>query len=579
MQTFKLPDLGEGLPDAEIVNWLVKEGDTVTQDQPMVEMETAKAVVEVPAPYSGVISKFYGQVGDIILTGDALVDINTSGKVTANTKAIAGTDDSAKNTVAASKSTPPKASSEVNKVFHLPDLGEGLPDAEIVNWLVKVGDEVKIDQPMVEMETAKAVVEVPSPFDGVIAKFHGQCGDIIITGAPLVSFGNVATDESSTPKENTKEQREDSGTVVGKIESSNVVSAEITTSIKGSINKITPVIKALARKLKVNLNIVIATGKDNLVTQSDIRKAAKAGNTSTSASTDKISNPVVSKTQSPLSFKASPAVRALAGRLGVNLANCKASGRKGSITRDDVTAASNKPAKITTSVTMAMNVPSRPIAPTSNASGKAEPVRGARRAMAQAMAASHASVVPVTLMDDASISHWPKGTDATARMLRALAYACKVEPSLNASFDAANMEKTLHPEINVGIAVDTPAGLYVPVIKNVDSSEGPALREELNRLMTSISDKSIKPSELMGGTISLSNFGTIAGRYGTPVVTLPQVAILGTGRYRDELKLTDTGISKQRMLPLSLSFDHRACTGGEGARFLAAIIEDLQSGD
>jgi pyruvate dehydrogenase E2 component (dihydrolipoamide acetyltransferase) len=576
MQTFKLPDLGEGLPDAEIVNWLVKEGDTVTQDQPMVEMETAKAVVEVPAPFSGVIAKFYGQAGDIIKTGDALVDINTSGKVSETPKATVATQTEQTQPVA--KPAAINSGSESAKVFHLPDLGEGLPDAEIVNWLVNEGDTVKTDQPMVEMETAKAVVEVPSPFDGVITQFHGQPGDIIKTGAALVSFGGVATDTNALEAD-AEEQREDSGTVVGKIESSNVVSTERTTSVAGSKNKITPVIKALARKLKVNLDVVTATGKDNLVTQADVKKAAQDGNTATTAATSNAPLPVASNTQSPLSFKASPAVRALAGRLGVNLADCKASGRKGSITRDDVSAASKKPATSTVSSMTQLNVPARPVAPTVNISGKPEPVRGARRAMAQAMAASHANVVPVTLMDDASISHWPKGTDATARMLRALAYACKVEPALNASFDGESMEKTLHPQVHVGIAVDTPAGLYVPVIKHADSTAGPQLREELNRLISSIADKSIKPSELMGGTISLSNFGTIAGRYGTPVVTLPQVAILGTGRYRDELKLTDIGISKQRMLPLSLSFDHRACTGGEGARFLAAVIEDLQSGE
>ncbi len=573
MQTFNLPDLGEGLPDAEIVNWLVKEGDQVTLDQPMVEMETAKAVVEVPAPFTGVIAKFHGQAGDIILTGAPLVDIHTSADATTAPPTKTAT---SKKTAIVAEQT--ESSTSKQQIFNLPDLGEGLPDAEIVNWLVNVGDKVKVDQPMVEMETAKAVVEVPSPFSGEIAMLHGEAGDIIKTGAILVTFG----DAGDTPEGSDEALREDSGTVVGKIESSDQISVESTSSIAGSNNKITPVIKALARKLKVNLNDVIATGKDHLVTQSDVKKAAKSTNKQTVSERGNThsAKQIQNQTKTPLSFKASPAVRALAGRLGVDLALCQATGRKGSITRDDVKAATQKSLSRSPAASLpATNIPSRPQPPKVNISGKAEPVRGARRAMAQAMTASHASVVPVTLMDDACISHWPKGTDATARMLRALAYACKVEPALNASFDSEKMEKTLHPKVHVGIAVDTPAGLYVPVIKNVDSTERQALREELNRLMETIENKTIKPSELMGGTISLSNFGTIAGRYGTPVVTLPQVAILGTGRYRNELKLSETGISSQRMLPLSLSFDHRACTGGEGARFLAAIIEDLQSGE
>jgi len=584
MQTFNLPDLGEGLPDAEIVNWLVNEGDEITLDQPMVEMETAKAVVEVPAPFSGIVAKFHGQSGDIIKTGAALVDINTSGKIAAGSSTpavveVAKVKQANENRARTTAANP--------QVFNLPDLGEGLPDAEIVNWLVKVGDQVKLDQPMVEMETAKAVVEVPSPFDGEITHLHGQAGDIIKTGSELVTFaivGSAAQTQAQTAPQQAvdEELREDSGTVVGKIESSNEISVENTSSVAGSKNKITPVIKALAKKLKVDLSIIEATGKDHLVTQNDVKKAAKSTLAGTPAAAPRSPLSMTSNTQSPLSFKASPAVRALAGRLQVNLADCAATGRKGSITRDDVTAATHK--QTTTSV--ASNtiqtltaVPPRPQPPTPILNGEAEPVRGARRAMAQAMAASHAQVVPVTLMDDANISHWPKGTDSTARMLRALSYACKVEPALNATFNAEKMEKIRHPKVHVGIAVDTPAGLYVPVIKNVDSTEKQGLRNELTRLMECIENKTIKPSELMGGTISLSNFGTIAGRYGTPVVTLPQVAILGTGRYRDELKLTDSGISKHRMLPLSLSFDHRACTGGEGARFLAAVITDLQSGD
>jgi len=576
MKTFNLPDLGEGLPDAEIVNWLVKEGDVVSIDQPMVEMETAKAVVEVPAPFSGTVTQLHGQPGDIIQTGAPLIEFETDECISSNSSKAQDENSQPEPEASSEHSNSTAAEKDQGlEVFNLPDLGEGLPDAEIVNWLVAEGDSVNLDQPMVEMETAKAVVEVPAPHSGIIHTLHGKAGDIIQTGAPLVSFSLEGT---SPQKANKKSKvREDAGTVVGSVEVGNTITAEQTTQMSGTDAKITPVIRGLAKKLGVDLSKIKATGKDNTMTQSDVRNALKNGVDSTPSQAQPKQVQAAStkqQTSNPLAFRASPAVRAHANRLGINLQQCIPSGVKGTITKADVDKCQSKtPASIP-------NVPmnaSAPVAPEINLSGKPEPVRGARRAMAQAMTASHNSIVPVTLMDDADISTWPKGTDATARMLRAICYASKVEPAINSWFDGDKMERLMHPQVHVGIAVDTPAGLYVPVLRDADSKDAATIRKDLDSLMDQIKNKTIKPDQLSGGTISLSNYGTIAGRYGTPIVTIPQVAILGAGRYRDELKITASGISKHRMLPLSLSFDHRACTGGEGARFLAAVITDLQS--
>ncbi|HEY9030049.1 MAG TPA: biotin/lipoyl-containing protein, partial [Kangiella sp.] len=187
MKQFNLPDLGEGLPDAEIVRWLVKEGDEVTVDQPMVEMETAKAVVEVPSPFAGRIGKLHGKEGDVIDVGAVLVTFGEVGEVAEEAPEPTPVAEATKEEAQPKASTPATGSD----TFLLPDLGEGLPDAEIVRWLVKEGDTVTVDQPMVEMETAKAVVEVPSPFAGKVSKLYGQAGDVIEVGAPLVEFGGT----------------------------------------------------------------------------------------------------------------------------------------------------------------------------------------------------------------------------------------------------------------------------------------------------------------------------------------------------------------------------------------------------
>ncbi|MFN4292175.1 MAG: 2-oxo acid dehydrogenase subunit E2 [Permianibacter sp.] len=560
---FELPDLGEGLPDATIVKWLVKEGDTVKVDQPIAEMETAKAVVEVPSPVNGVIMKLHGKAGDVIITHAPLVTFGNAGEKPAAAPAPSA---SASMHAQVATNIPATPASGGGEVFLLPDLGEGLPDATIVKWLVKEGDSVKVDQPIAEMETAKAVVEVPSPHDGVIAKLHGKAGDVIITHAPLVTFAGSGSAAAPAPAKK-DEAPADAGTVVGAVQVGNTIVAETSDAV----------VKALAKKLGVDLAQIKGTGTGGKITQADVKAAAAGGSAKSVALAVA---PVATSTNNPLAFRASPAVRKLANELGVDLSRCNCSGPKGTITRDDVKAASSGAPVVARAAAPAASAVAAPAAgarlPTVTVQIKPEAVRGVRRAMAQAMTVSHQTVVPVTLMEDANISKWKKGEDSLARYIRALCVAAKAEPALNAWFDGANMERLLHPNVNVGIAVDTPDGLYVPCVKEAQSKSMVELRADVEVLRKKIADKAIKPDDMSGATITLSNYGSIAGRYGTPIVTPPQVAILGCGRFRNELKMTERGIENQRMLPLSLSFDHRACTGGEGARFLAAVIADLE---
>lgn len=566
MKLFNLPDLGEGLPDAEIVRWLVKEGDKVALDQPMVEMETAKAVVEVPSPYDGTITKLCGQPGDVIDVGAVLVEFDGDGSsAAAAAPAQAPAAPAQAPAAPAPAATPATAATAVSggDVFKLPDLGEGLPDAEIVRWLVKEGDALELDQPMVEMETAKAVVEVPSPFSAKVAKLHGQAGDVIEVGAPLVTFGEAGQAEPEMMP--VEEKSGDAGTVVGAVQVGNQVVAESANAV----------VKALARKLKVDLALVTGSGANGAITQADVKQAKKDGKLIGSAANKAATTPkpatLPAGDENPLDFKASPAVRAHARRVGVALSSVTATGKKGSITKADVDAAIGVSAAAPTTSAK----PASAGLPTVQVSVEPQSVRGVRRAMAMGMAKSHATVVPTTLMEDADITSWPK-QDSLARYVRALVYASKVEPALNCWFDGEKFERLVHPNVHVGIAVDSPDGLYVPVVHDADSKNAVEVRARVQELRQKIETKSLKQEDQQGATVTLSNFGSIAGRYGTPVVSPPQVAILGTGRFRDELQLTDKGISKRKMLPLSLTFDHRACTGGEAARFLAAVIEDLQ---
>ncbi len=447
------------------------------------------------------------------------------------------------------------------KNFNLPDLGEGLPDAEIVEWHVREGDTVKLDDALVSMETAKAVVDVPSPFSGRVTKLFGKAGDVIATGAPLASFELDASMPQRADAEDTGHQHAapaksqaavsapvapsnteksaasaDSGTVVGAMESSDRIVSEQATSVGGI--KAMPVVRALAKKLGIDLARVMPSGAGGVVTLQDLK-----GFSASPATMQASSNPAPSVVASAPVAAATTSVTALATRVAAPLS--------------------------------AAGKPMRTAPPGNIAFGQPEPLRGVRRNMARIMAAAHAAVVPATLTDDADIHAWQPGNDIMARLVRSLVVAARIEPALNAWFDAENSTRTLHQRVDVGIAVDSEEGLFVPALRNADMLDAASIRTGLNRLRDQVRDRSIAAEELKGYTIMLSNFGVFAGRYATPVVVPPCVAIIAVGKLRHEVVAVMGGIATHRIVPLSLTFDHRACTGGEAARFLKGMLDDL----
>ncbi|MGD9584256.1 MAG: dihydrolipoamide acetyltransferase family protein [Lysobacterales bacterium] len=450
------------------------------------------------------------------------------------------------------------------KTFFLPDLGEGLPDAEIVEWHVAEGDLVHLDAALVSMETAKAVVDVPSPFSGKVLKLHGKPGSVIDTGAALVEIeldpslpqrkdaeatghhhaprpqaaaapaeAAVPATPAATPAAPGTAARADEGTVVGAMQSSNEVKSEVLDS--GGV-KAMPAVRALAKKLGLDIRAVAASGAGGVVTLQDVKSAAANG-----------------------SARAVPAGAVADAAPAVAAVPATALATRES--RPTLLSASGKPMRTTP--------------PTQSISGQPEPLRGVRRNMARVMAAAHASVVPTTLCDDADLNVWAPGTDISVRLIRAIVCACQQVPALNAWFDMDNATRTLHQRVDIGIAVDTDDGLFVPVLRNADMLDSRGLRAGIERLRAQVMDRSIAADELKGATISLSNFGMFAGRYATPVIVPPTVAIIAAGKGRHQLVPVMGGIETHKLLPLSLTFDHRAATGGEAARFLKALLDDL----
>jgi pyruvate dehydrogenase E2 component (dihydrolipoamide acetyltransferase) len=255
--------------------------------------------------------------------------------------------------------------------------------------------------------------------------------------------------------------------------------------------------------------------------------------------------------------RAAPAARALAKKLGIDLNQVSGSGRGGVIVVDDV---------------IARTEPTVTAPPFTGG----EKLRGMRRAMAQSMTLSRDNVTSCSIFDDADLHRWGAGQDITTRLLRAIAAGTQAEPALNAWFDGATQTRRLMPQTNVGIAVDTPDGLIAPVIRDVGSRTAAELRQELDRVKRAARERTVAQDDLRDATFMLSNFGMIAGRYATPVVVPPTVAILGSGRLSRDVVAVKDGIEAHLRMPLSLTFDHRGITGGEAARFMAALLRDLE---
>lgn len=354
------------------------------------------------------------------------------------------------------------------KFFNLPDLGEGIPEADIVEWHIKEGDFVTEDQVIVSVETAKAIVEVPSPVTAEVVRLCGQSGDTILTGAPLVEFVSEAVD---------------TGTVVGELG---------------------------------------ADTSDNNDDDSFFIGAPPSGQATKSVPQGSVHD--------------------LAARLGV-----------------DMTA---QPSGNRQSQGYTLESP--------------EPLKGVRKHMANTMAQSHAEVVPVTLFDDADIDHWAENEDITVRLIQAIVAACKAEPALNAWFDGNSLSREVFEPVHLGLAVDSREGLFVPVIQKAETLKGKELRKKINHFRTAVKERSLPPSELTGATITLSNFGVFSGKYATPVVVPPMVCIIGTGQLREQVVSVNGTPACHRIMPISLTFDHRAATGGEATRFLQTILHELQ---
>jgi pyruvate dehydrogenase E2 component (dihydrolipoamide acetyltransferase) len=408
--------------------------------------------------------------------------------------------------------------------FKFPDIGEGLTEGEIVRWLVKEGEEIKEGQPLVEVETDKALAEIPSPRTGVILKLLAKEKEIVKVGQVIVIFGEKGESLTAPPP------KSKSVGVVGELEEA----PEEAPALKGKAEVVKPALV------------------------------------------------------SPHAM-ATPAVRALARELGVDIDKVKGSGPEGRVLEKDVRQASEAKEKPAEEVKKPAKVRKYDLY------GYVDhiPLRGVRRSIAKAMVKSKYTAPHVTTMDEADVTElWKirekekKAAEKKGIKLTILPFIIKAviaglveHPYLNATLDDENEDIILKKYYNIGMATDTPEGLMVPVVKNAKDKSILQLAEELTQLAEKARNRTIDLADLKGGTFTITNYGALGGIYGTPIINHPEVAILGTGKIRDAPVVRDGKVEIRKILFLALSFDHRVVDGAEAARFLNTVIARLEDPD
>jgi pyruvate dehydrogenase E2 component (dihydrolipoamide acetyltransferase) len=534
----KIPELGENVAGGTVASVLVNKGDSIEKDQPIVELETEKAVLEVPADQGGVVQDILIKAGDEVAVGQTVIVVSSNGETPAEapeTKVVhvetpKEEAPKADPTPAPEPAIPAPSGGGVVDV-NVPELGENVAGGTVANVLVAVGDSIDKDQSIVELETEKAVLEVPSTAAGVIKEVLIKNGDEVTIGQALI---RVESGEAGQPSSQAEEKPE-------------------------------PVAAPVAEE-----------------------KPASPPEPSPQPAATPVAAPPA---QPGKAAAAAPSVRRFAREIGVNINDVKGTGPGNRISIDDVKAHSKKQHEERPAVSSGSAIAAVPLPDFSKwGEVELEPMNKVREKTATHLSMAWQTIPHVTQFDKADITelerlrkqHGAKVQDAggkltmTSILLKVVASALKVFPQFNASVDMVNKNVVYKKYVNIGIAVDTDRGLLVPVIRDVDKKNLVELSVELSEIAVKARDKKLTLDDMQGGNFTISNLGGIGGTAFTPIINAPEVAILGVSRGSFEPIFVDGEFVPKLMLPLSLSYDHRIIDGADGARFIRWIVEALQ---
>lgn len=569
----KLPDVGDNIEQGTVVTVLVKAGDSVTEGQPIIEIETDKAVIEVPAEAAGTVEAVNVTVGDTVKVGGVIATLSggsapaapaapASGPVdeaeVGSSKAVAQAQQDAQKEQAGEAAAPAASApaASAGGQVTLPDVGDNIEQGTVVSVLVKEGDTVSEGQPVIEIETDKAVVEVPANAGGTVTGVNVKVGDTVKVGGVIATLGGAsapaapasapapaaaAPAPAAAPAASTPAS---APTVVKVNISGGEQPAAQFPKSQGTQNPQTfdgrtvvaaaPSVRRLARELGVDIHAVHGTGIAGRISEEDVRRTGGTPTVTTPAAAPATSAPAA----------AAPAVAA---------APLPDFTKWGSVTREDMS--------------------------------------GIRKATVRSMTAStaipmvtHFDKADVTVMEEvrkrfgARVEKAGGKLTMTHILMKVVANALRKFPKFGASLDLDAQQVIYKDFVNIGVAVDTPVGLLVPVVKDADRKSITDLVLELSELAGKARDRKLKPDEMQGATFTISNLGGIGGHAFTPIVNSPEVAILGVSRGGMEpVWNKEKGEFEPRnMLPLSLTYDHRLIDGADAARFVRFICESLE---
>lgn len=433
-------------------------------------------------------------------------------------------------------------------IFQLPEIGEGVVEGEVARWLVSVGDTVAVDQPLCEIMTDKATVEISSPRAGRVTTLHGRPGDIVKVHAPLVTFDGGEASKAAPV----------AAPVAAPIKAP--VAAPVAAPIK------TPVAAPVAVPVAVPVAAPVAQNT-GIVPPAILARMPRPPGEPTLAS---------------------PAVRQAARAAGLDIAQVPGSGKDGRVTRDDIQAAVTAP--VTAPLPEPKALPALS-APTPQTGDERIRIIGLRRKIAEKMTQSYRTAPHFTYVDEIDATRLARlrerlSAGALARgvkltylpfIMKALSVVFKEFPTVNAVMDEENFELVVRKDINIGIATDTEAGLYVPVIKHVDQKSLLELATEVAAITQRVRDNKARLDDLTGGTFTITSVGNIGGRFATPILNHPEVGILGVNQIHDRPMAIDGQVVIRKMMYLSPSFDHRIIDGAVAARFVSALKRLLEN--
>ena len=574
MTEFKLPELGENIEQGDLVRLMIAPGADVKEGQPVMELETDKAVIEVPSSVSGVVDEIRVKEGDKLKVGQVIFTVENGGGAKAPAQRVPALADTVSPSKVAKESvdgaagvparpstdrpapsverrtSPTKSASE----FKLPELGENIDQGDLVRLMITPGTKVSEGQPVMELETDKAVVEVPSSVSGVVKEIKVKEGEKVKVGQVIFTLEGGASQQPTKPANEPVEHV--SGQQAARLAFHLAMKAEGKTE-EQALPPDRPQPAPPTFTMPVQLGKVAGTEHRDPV-------------------------------------PAAPHVRRLARELGLDIYNVTGSSPGGRICEEDdkAFAKATLVAAVSTAQSPQAARLAEPKLPDFTKWGKVERVsiRGVRRKTAEHLREAWVTIPHVTQHDRADITELeqlrakfaPRAEEAGGKMtvtaiaLKVCASALKVFPQFNASIDMEKEEIVYKQYINIGVAADTDRGLLVPVIRDVDKKNIVELAAELSQLSKKARDKKLTPDEMEGGTFTITNLGGIGGTAFTPIVNHPEVAILGLSRGRMEPEWINGKFEPRLILPLSLSYDHRLIDGADAARFLRWIAEAFE---